>query len=365
MKILLAEPFLTGSHDAWSREYSSRSAHETFLLGLEGRHWKWRMHGAAVTLARRFLDGSFDPDLILASDMLDLSTFLALTRNRTAGVKTALYFHENQITYPWSGADPDPESERDVHYGFINFTSALAADEVFFNSQYHMDSFLKGLGPFLEGFPDHKEIDAIKGIEEKSQVLPLGVDLERFDEHRGAKEPLHPPLILWNHRWEYDKNPDEFFRALFELHSEGVAFQVALLGERFSKSPPVFEEAERRFGESIIHSGYVEDFEEYAHWLGRADILPVTSIHDFFGRSVVEAVYCDCYPLLPKRLAYPEHIPRERHDEFFYGDFEGLLSKLRALILNIEETRRIRVSGFVEKYDWGLMAPRYDTLFDI
>ncbi len=323
------------------------------------------MHGGAVTLARRFLECSFEPDLILASDMLDLTTFLALTRSRTAGKKTALYFHENQIAYPWSENDPDPSLERDVHYGFINFASALAADTVLFNSRYNMDSFLKGLGPLLEGFPDYKEIDAIKGIEEKSQVLPLGVDLERFDEHRGTKEPLHPPLILWNHRWEYDKNPEEFFEALFRLKEEGVDYQVALLGERFSKSPPVFEEAERRLGESIIHSGYVEDFEEYAHWLLRADILPVTSVHDFFGRSVVEAVYCGCHPLLPRRLAYPEHIPEERHDEFFYDDFEGLLSKLRALILNIEETRRIRVSGFVDKYDWRVLAPRYDTLFDI
>ena len=363
MKILLAEPFLTGSHDVWSREYSSRSAHETLLLGLEGRHWKWRMHGGAVTLARRFLEGSFDPDLILASDMLDLTTFLALTRSRTAGKRTVLYFHENQITYPWSENDPDPSVDRDLHYGFINFTSALAADAVFFNSRYHMDSYLGDLGSFLGSFPDHNELDAVRGIEAKSLVLPLGVDLGRFDPFRGSKDPSIPPLLLWNHRWEYDKNPEEFFEALFRLKEEGVDFRVALLGERFSESPPVFGEAEERLGESIIHSGYAEDFEEYAYWLNRSDILPVTSIHDFFGRSVVEAIYSDCYPVLPKRLAYPEHIPEDRHDEFFYDDFEELLSKLRKLILNIDKTRSVPVSDFVRKYDWGEMAPRYDAIF--
>ncbi len=361
MKILLAEPFLTGSHDAWSREYSERSAHEIFLLGLEGRHWKWRMHGGAVTLARRFLEGSFEPDLILASDMLDLTTFLALTGSRTAGVRTALYFHENQITYPWSEEDPDTSAERDAHYGFINFASALAADAVFFNSRYHMDSFLEGLGPFLEGFPDHNGLDAVKEIEAKSQVLHLGVDLQRFDEFNSMKDPSHSPLILWNHRWEYDKNPEEFFGALFKLEEEGVDFRVALLGERFSKSPPVFDEAQKRLGKSIVHSGYVDDFREYARWLWRADILPVTSIHDFFGRSVVEAVYCNCYPLLPKRLAYPEHIPEDRHDEFFYDDFDDLVSMLRRLVMNIGEIRRIHVSEFVERYDWGIMVPLYDT----
>jgi glycosyltransferase involved in cell wall biosynthesis len=365
MKILLAEPFLTGSHEAWSREYSERSAHEIFLLGLEGRHWKWRMHGGAVTLARRFLDGSFEPDVILASDMLDLTTFLALTKSRTAGVKTALYFHENQITYPWSDNDSDPSAERDVHYGFVNFTSALAADAVFFNSRYHMDSFLGELVPFLDGFPDHNEPGTVMEIAAKSRVLPLGVDLGRFDEYGAADDHSRLPLILWNHRWEYDKNPDEFFRALFELRSESVAFQVVLLGERFSKSPPVFEEAVSRLGESILHSGYAEDFGTYARWLWRADILPVTSIHDFFGRSVVEAVYCGCYPLLPKRLAYPEHIPDERRGEFLYDSFDDLVSKLRALIQNIEETREAGVSGFVAQYDWRTMAPIYDKALDI
>jgi glycosyltransferase involved in cell wall biosynthesis len=365
MKILLAEPFLTGSHEAWSREYSVRSAHEIFLLGLEGRHWKWRMHGGAVTLARRFLEGSFDPDLILASDMLDLATFLAFTSDRTVGVKTALYFHENQITYPWPESDSDPSVDRDAHYGFINFTSALVADAVFFNSKYHMDSFLKGLIPFLEGFPDHNELDAVEQIEAKAQVLPLGVDLRRFDEYSAVDETPHPPLILWNHRWEYDKNPEEFFEALFRLRAEGVVFQLALLGERFSESPHIFEEAERRLGGLIVHSGFVEDFDEYARWLKRADIIPVTSIHDFFGRSVVEAIYCDCYPLLPRRLAYLEHIPEERHDEFFYDDFEGLMSKLRNIILNIDETRSASVSDFVHRYDWGSMAPRCDMAFDI
>jgi glycosyltransferase involved in cell wall biosynthesis len=364
MKILLAEPFLTGSHNAWSREYSERSAHEIFLIGLEGRHWKWRMHGGAVTVARRFLESPFDPDLVLASDMLDLTTFLALTGERTAGVKTAIYFHENQITYPWSESDSDPSLERDAHYGFINFSSALAADAVFFNSRYHMDSFLAALGPFLEGFPDHKELDSIHAIEAKSRVLPLGVDLGRFDGFHAATDPSQPPLILWNHRWEYDKNPDEFFRALFELRGEGLEFEIVLLGERFSEAPAIFDEAKRHLRDAIIHSGYVEDFAQYARWLHRADILPVTSIHDFFGRSIVEAIYCNCYPLLPKRLAYPEHIPVERHGEFFYDDFDDLLSRLRDLIENIDETRNAVVSGFVEKYDWGSMITKYDRVFE-
>lgn len=363
MNILILEPFWTGSHAAWATVYAERSSQVVEVMDLEGRHWKWRMHGGAVSLARQFLSGAFEPDCIVASDMLDLTTFLALTRARTAGVKTALYFHENQLSYPWSDSDTDPENKRDVHYGFVNFASALAADAVMFNSRYHLDSFMNALKPFLEAFPDYHELESIESIRVKSHVLPLGLDLERFEQYRTAPPADGPPLILWNHRWEYDKNPEEFFRALFVLHDEGIEFEIALLGERFTQIPPVFSEGLAKLGRRIVQFGFERDFGRYAAWLWKADILPVTSIHDFFGASVVQALYCNCCPILPKRLAYPEHIPVESPSGFFYENFDDLVSRLRERIKNIEETRRISTQDFVRHYDWKTMVHRYDEFF--
>src|SRR5690242_21930973 len=113
MRISLIEPYFTGSHAAWAREYASHSRHRVELLTLPGRNWKWRMHGGAVTLASRFLAAPHSPDLILATDMLDLTSFLALTREKSARCPCALYFHENQLTYPWSPTDADPAKKRD------------------------------------------------------------------------------------------------------------------------------------------------------------------------------------------------------------------------------------------------------------
>ncbi|MEZ4484796.1 MAG: DUF3524 domain-containing protein [Syntrophotaleaceae bacterium] len=330
MKLCLVEPYFTGSHAAWSEEYAARSRHQVDILSLPGRHWKWRMHGGAVTLARQFLERQEAVDLILASDMLDLTTFLALTRSRSATVPSILYFHENQLTYPWSPRDGDPGKRRDAHYGFVNYASALAADRVLFNSHYHRQAFLEALPGFLGAFPDHRETAGIAQIAAKSQVLPLGLDLQRFEVHRPLPEadPERPPLLLWNHRWEYDKNPQEFFQALFLLQDQGLDFQVAILGESFAEQPPIFAEARDRLGERVVQFGYAADFADYARWLWRADILPVTAIHDFFGISVVQAMHCDCHPLLPKRLAYPEHVPPALQAEYFYDDFDDLVVRL-------------------------------------
>ena len=40
----------------------------------------------------------------------------------------------------------------------------------------------------------------------------LRQQVEKIKARRGA-----PLRILWNHRWDYDKNPVDFFRVIFEL----------------------------------------------------------------------------------------------------------------------------------------------------
>ena len=325
------------------------------------------MHGGAVTLAGQFLSRKLKPDLLLATDMLDLTTFLALTRQETADTKTAIYFHENQLTYPWSESDRDVVNQRDMHYGFINYVSALTADLILFNSHYHLKSFSKELPRFLKSFPDNNELNTVQEILEKSKVIHLGMDLQKFDrlnmtETGRSKTGL--PLILWNHRWEYDKNPDEFFTLLYRLDQTGLEFQVAVLGECFAQKPAIFLEAREKLKDKIVQFGFVSNFADYASWLWKADIIPVTSRHDFFGASVVQALYCNCYPLLPKRFSYAEHLPDDMHSQFFYDDFEDLTKRATDLLMNIEAVRQETTQKFVTKYDWQTMADIYDRTLE-
>ncbi|WP_224982515.1 tRNA-queuosine alpha-mannosyltransferase domain-containing protein [Geomonas agri] len=363
MHIALVEPYCTGSHAAWATEYAAHSSHSVELFTLAGRNWKWRMHGGAVTLASRFLAAGARPDVILATDMLDLTTFLALTRPLSDGCPSAIYFHENQLTYPWSPGDPDPDSQRDLHYAFINYVSALAADAVLFNSRYHMNSFLGELPAFLKRFPDAVDLTSVDAIAAKSRVLPLGLDLGKLEPFRPeiARE-AEAPLLLWNHRWEYDKAPEVFFEALYQLAEEGIEFRVAVLGESFGRVPAVFQQARERLGARVAEWGYQKSFGEYAQWLWRADILPVTSRQEFFGASVVQALYCGCQALLPDRLAYPEHVPDCSIEAVLYRNDESLVDRLRDMLTGVPK-RRAGLDGHVARYDWGRMASVYDEFF--
>jgi len=370
MHLWIIEPYYAGSHRAWVDGYRSASQHTASLLTLPGRFWKWRMQGGAVTLARLAQSLDQRPDLILASDMLNLPVFLSLARSGFQGpdggparsrswadVPVALYFHENQLTYPLQ-----PGEKRDLHYGFINLTSALRADALFFNSAYHLEALFDELPRLLKHFPDYTELWTVDALRAKAQVLPLGLDLTRFDAFRSAQPTTGRAQILWNHRWEYDKGPETFFRAIYALVDEGWDFGLVLLGESFRNQPAEFLEARERLPDHMVHFGYAEDAETYGRLLWQADIAVSTALHEFFGAATVEACYCGCYPILPNRLAYPELIPGRYHHACLYDDFEGLLSRLRQAIGSLEETRAFSLQQTMARFDWTRLAPAYDRL---
>ena len=362
MRIVLIEPYFSGSHKLWASGFKKYSNHKIEIISLPGKYWKWRMRGGAITLANDFMELDYSPDLVLATDMLDLTTFLSLTRSNSYKLPIAIYFHENQLSYPWSINDRDLQKKPDRHYGFINVSSALVADHVLFNSNYHYESFQNEGLKFLKNFPDRNELDVMQKIKKKSKVLYLGMDLSKFDKYKTLVK--REPLILWNHRWEYDKNPEPFFQSLFRLKDEGINFKVALLGESFNSKPNIFLEAKKILKNQIVHYGYCDDFSAYAKWVWMADILPVTSNQDFFGGSVVESIYCSTYPLLPNRLTYPELLPRTLHSKHIYSNNEDLYIKLKKCILDIEETRRFSQKKLFTSFDWKNIITNYDNLFE-
>ena len=360
MKILLIEPYYTGSHKQWADGYKKHSSHEIRILSMKGQFWKWRMHGGAVTMAIEFNKMNWCPDLILTTDMLDLTTFLSLTRKKTDDIQTAIYFHENQISYPWSPNDRDIKQKRDSHYGFINYSSALASDRILFNSSFHMNSFLNSLPIFLRQFPDHQELDTINSIRDKAKLLYLGMDLKIFDRYKSSHKGV--PIILWNHRWEYDKNPELFFKVLNQIKDDGHNYGLIVLGENFSQSPTIFEKSKDSLKDKIVHWGYAKSFDEYAKWLWMADILPVTSNQEFFGASVMEAIYCRTWPILPNSLAYPELIPQEHHLDVLYKNENELYKKVCNALKSNKKLKRTALGTIAQKFDWNKMAPLYDKI---
>jgi glycosyltransferase involved in cell wall biosynthesis len=314
------------------------------------------MQGGAATLARDARNVEYVPDLILATDMLNLPAFLALTRDLYAHVPVALYCHENQLTYPCR-----PDEKRDLTYAVMNWLSMLSADKVYFNSAYHLGVWFEEIPRLLKHFPDYGHLSMLADVRAKSAVLPVGCDLSRFGDAPTKIDPQKTLFILWNQRWEYDKDPVTFFRALDALVDAGIPFRVALAGSNERQMPEEFLAARERLGDRVVHYGRA-DPDTYVRLLRQADVVVSTALHEFFGIAIVEAIYCGCFPVLPRRLSYPEIIPSEYHKECLYGTFEGLVERLQRCLTRPSFARRIAkdLREEVRLFDWSVLATRYD-----
>ena len=136
------------------------------------------------------------------------------------------------------------------------------------------------------------------------------------------------------------------------------------MGENFNQYPDIFIEAHKSFEDQIVQWGYTESFTEYAQWLWKADILPVTSNQEFFGASVMEAIYCDTWPILPARLTYPELIPKKSHKKHLYEDESELYKKIIWAIKNYKRIRKANLGAIAFQFDWKAMVPIYDKVMN-
>ncbi len=295
MKILLVEPWLTGSHQAWAEGYAAQSRHDVGIVGLPGELWRWRLRGGAVPLADQittWIDIHGQPDLLLVSGLVDVAELLGLARrNLPPDAAVVIYQHESQLVYPVA------EGNYDTGAALRNWVSWCAADLVLFNSYHHMRSVSEALPGFIAAQPDDTHEPMIDPVIGKFEVFPVGVDLsaipevlavptlndlnhpsrENFDtgsnnnngnestndhesaiaeadsaqtatdesatdqsglngsgpidRQRAISQSDHRPVILWPHRWERDKDPEAFLGALRKLKDAGLDFGLVLAGQ--------------------------------------------------------------------------------------------------------------------------------------
>lgn len=354
MKILFLESFYGGSHKDFADGYIKHSRHSIDIVTMPARFWKWRMRGASLYMLNQ-IQNPGEYDLIFTTDLLNVSDLKALWRTKCPPV--VLYYHENQLVYPL------PEGKKmDLQFGFTDIINSLAADGILFNSNMHRDLFLDAIRPFLKKMPDFQPKWVEEEIRRKTNTLYPGCQFPPITKEENFQtDSLKIPIILWNHRWEFDKNPKTFFWALEQLKERGTSFKLVILGESFQVKPKDFNRAKEVFKEEIIHLGFVPTKKDYYNWLRKSHIVISTSIQENFGISVVEAMRYGCHPLLPNRLSYPEILHKDFHADCLYDDGKELVEKLYTLI---EERKYIdpkKLAEAMSNHSWPLRVDEYDN----
>jgi len=371
VRVLFLNPFHGGSHRAFAEGWVRRSRHEITLVTMPARFWKWRMRGAALHFVRK-VENPAAYDALVVTDLMSLSDLKALW-----GVDcppALAYFHENQLSYPLP-----PGEAIDYQFGFTDVTTGLAAARVLFNSRFQHDAFFGSLPGFIRMMPEYNPAWVVEAIRARAGVLHPGCefpagppDLRPPDAAAPpagvAPPPGGAPLVIWNHRWEFDKDPPAFFAALDAVLARGVEFRLALLGENFQVVPKEFIAARERYGPRVVQYGWVETRADYLDWLRRGRVVVSTAIQENFGMSIVEAIRMGCHPLLPNRLSYPEILPREFHAHGLYAGPEDLVERLAALLApgtaataKTADALRRRLAEAMGVYAWDSVVAAFDA----
>jgi len=307
-------------------------------------------------------------DAIVCTDFLNLAEFKGLVASPLADVPAVVYFHENQFAYPSRRYD-----ERDLHFGFTNFTSCLAADQVWFNSAFNRDSFLNGLEKACQQWPDYQPVKAVQGIPDKCRIEPPGISFpSNISESDRRDSVVH---LLWASRWEHDKNPALLLASLRALKKRNISFRISVLGQSFRRVPSEFAEIHSEFGNHIVRWGFQESREAYCSALSEADLFFSTADHEFFGIAAAEAIIHGLIPLLPNRLAYPELIrvsaDSQRAQWFTYdGTAEDFASKVNFLSKNkrssaVSQAREKLQHDLQSELHWQKRAEEMDERLEI
>lgn len=357
MKILVLEPYFDGSHRLFLDGLRQHLPFTFDLMTLPARKWKWRMRLAAPYFADKLnkLDSEIQYDRILCSTFVDVAAFRSLVDEKYQQIPVFTYFHENQFAYP-----VQQEDERDFHFGLTNLTTLLASDRVAFNSRHNLDTFIQGVEMLLKICPDMKFDGLVNQLNDKAEIIHPGIDFSNFPgPHTCRSQPNGPPVIVWNHRWEHDKKPEEFFETLYELDRQNINFRLIVMGQSFQRQPEIFAAARKKLAHRTDHFGFVRSRREYIEKLCQSDIVLSTAGHEFYGISVLEAVRAGCLPLLPNRLSYPELFPAE----YLYNDGE-LFERLKSLL---EEKNRLNSKpeiDLTEKFSWPWLKEKYRRWFE-
>ena len=363
MRILVIEPYYGGSHKAFVDGWVKHSRHKFDLITFPAYKWKWRMRHSALSAAveaKELISQGKSWDALFVSDMLGLAEFVGLAPEELSSLPRVVYFHENQLLYP-----DESKQDRDLHFAYMNFTTAFSANQVWFNTGWHRDGFLAEFKDFLSRMPDYKHLYELNIIAENSRVFGQGIYESKIDVKKiNRSEELK---LTWAARWEHDKNPDDLYTLLVLLKKEDLKFRVNIIGESFKRVPPIFGKIYEEFEDCIDRFGYQPSKEEYFHALVESDIVISTAIHEFFGVSVIEGCACGCIPVAPRRLAYPEVLCGT--NEFLYDitaeDLCRKIIKLNSLRFSKEwDELKEKSKAIASRYYWDKIAEEMDLALE-
>lgn len=365
--VIILDPFLGPSHKNTWYAYKRNSQHKVEIFPFSDKNWKLAS-GLSGFCSSSNLEQSLNfenQDLFIVSEYFDIAAFKSLNP-KLINKAFICYFHENQFEYPVKEG-----AKRDNHFALTNLKNFICSDFNIFNSDWNRKSFFEGVKKFRKALPHfyRKFIDSnIETLGNTEIIHPshcMDISVANFNKLLTQKTSEKKRLkVLWNHRWEYDKNPELLINIIERAHHELPNICFDICGWESPRSE-LREHLNFFLGKNVDHLGFYSSKNAYQSALISSDIVLSTAIHEFYGISVLEGICFGLDPILPNRLSYPE-LYKSKFPNQFYNDLESAISLLGAAVKNrtsnFDPLNMDRANFFFEAHHPEKSAKRLDQL---
>lgn len=308
LDILALEPFHGGCRRLMMDTIVRHSRHRWTVLTLPARRMERRLtaaaHWFAEKLARR---GLGKIDAVFASDALNLADLRRLVPGLVEK-PSVVYFHSNML--------PPPTGRQESPLDLVNLHSAAAANEIWFNSAYHVKSFVTAAGGLIRRHAELSMRNPLPALMEKSHVMPPPVDLafvhEIMQSHQVSRKRR---TIFLSTSGSHAALLNTAFQT---LDRRGEAYNLIVVGSADHLHP--------EFPKRLISEN-----DELAQILGllESGVIVSGSPEATADHHVVRGLAAGVWPVVPNSGVYPEIIPEIIQPNCLYDlTTDALVSKL-------------------------------------
>lgn len=295
LDILALEPFYGGARRAMLDTVMRYSRHRWTLLKLPPRRIDRRLQAAAIWFSEQLSrHWAGRVDVLFVGEAMNLSDLLKLTPV-LAHKPSVVYFHDNQL--------PGPDSFTESPLDMVNLISAMAATELWFNSDFHLRSFARAAGSMVERHPEIAGRSPLAELDSKSSLMLPPVDLSQAREFVGAA-PRNMRTIFIDTR---GADMQLLNTALGILVRRNLKFDLITVGPLkgldadFPRRPIAENDEEQQIG--ALHE---------------AGVLLSTRLRATTDHHAVRGLALGCRPVFPNSGVYPELLPAALHPQGLY-----------------------------------------------
>lgn len=312
LNILALEPYYGGARRRMLQALQRLSRHEWTVLKLPARRVERRLAASSRWFAELIHRGEISGfDLLFTSEMLNLSDLQRIVP-KLGRKPSIVFFHENQT--------PGPDRDLTTALDTVNLTSAMAATEIWFNSQYHLDAFIAKAQYMVRRNPETVGKDPASELRHKAQVIAPPVELSRmYESLAGRIRPIRDPRTL-----------------LFDLRCGGAAAaeMVAKIADRLDLRGEPFNlitiGPDRWLPASLPRTN-VTDRDEAGQYraLHQAGVFISLQVGATTDELFIPAMAAGCWPVVPEDAFYAESLPPMCHLCCLHdGNVEGIVNRI-------------------------------------